>query len=90
MSHILFLYVYSHDEIVVSNGLCHLLCLVMGNAWANENMFTAAEGIIWFRYHNYVASKLHEEHSDWSDEELFQSARKIVVAKFQVEGKVSM
>ncbi|XP_032379057.1 dual oxidase 1 [Etheostoma spectabile] len=54
-----------------------------GNAWANENIFTAAEGIIWFRYHNYVASKLHEEHPEWSDEELFQNARKTVVATFQ-------
>ncbi|XP_070687320.1 dual oxidase 1 [Pempheris klunzingeri] len=56
---------------------------VLGNAWANENVFTAAEGIIWFRYHNYVASKLHEEHPDWSDEKLFQNARKTVVATFQ-------
>uniref|UniRef100_A0A3Q4BDG5 NAD(P)H oxidase (H2O2-forming) n=1 Tax=Mola mola TaxID=94237 RepID=A0A3Q4BDG5_MOLML len=56
---------------------------VLGNAWANENMFTAAEGIIWFRYHNYVASKLHEEHPEWSDEVLFQNARKTVVATFQ-------
>ncbi|KAG8012730.1 Dual oxidase 1 [Nibea albiflora] len=56
---------------------------VLGNAWANENMFTAAEGIIWFRYHNYVASKLHEEHPEWSDEKLFQNSRKTVVATFQ-------
>uniref|UniRef100_A0A3B3DLN3 NAD(P)H oxidase (H2O2-forming) n=1 Tax=Oryzias melastigma TaxID=30732 RepID=A0A3B3DLN3_ORYME len=58
--------------------------LYLGNAWANENMFTAAEGIIWFRYHNYVASKLHEEHPEWSDEELFQNARKTTVATFQL------
>ncbi|KAM3608924.1 uncharacterized protein V6R79_006848 [Siganus canaliculatus] len=56
---------------------------VLGNAWANENLFTAAEGIIWFRYHNYIASQLHEENPEWSDEELFQSARKTVVATFQ-------
>ncbi|KAM7396877.1 hypothetical protein PAMP_019883 [Pampus punctatissimus] len=55
----------------------------LGNAWANENLFTAAEGIIWFRYHNYVASKLYEEHPEWSDEKLFQNARKTVVATFQ-------
>ncbi|TNN87094.1 Dual oxidase 2 [Liparis tanakae] len=55
----------------------------LGNAWANENVFTAAEGIIWFRYHNYVASKLHEEHPEWSDEKLFHNARKTVVATFQ-------
>ncbi|KAI4872124.1 hypothetical protein NFI96_031066 [Prochilodus magdalenae] len=54
-----------------------------GNAWANENIFTVAEGIIWFRYHNYLASQLQEEHPSWSDEELFQNARKRVVATFQ-------
>ncbi|XP_037833973.1 dual oxidase 1 [Kryptolebias marmoratus] len=55
----------------------------LGNAWANENAFTAAEGIIWFRYHNHVAAGLHGEHPEWSDEELFQHARKTVVATFQ-------
>lgn len=65
-----------------------LLHAELGNAWANENTFTAAEGIIWFRYHNYVASELHREHPGWSDEELFQNARKTVVATFQVGGGV--
>ncbi|XP_057693163.1 dual oxidase 1 [Corythoichthys intestinalis] len=55
----------------------------LGNAWANENVFTAAEGIIWFRYHNYLASKMSKEHPQWSDEELFQNAKKRVVATFQ-------
>ncbi|KAI7811828.1 dual oxidase 1 [Triplophysa rosa] len=54
-----------------------------GNAWANENIFSVIEGIIWFRYHNHLASKLHEEHPSWSDEELFQAARKTVIATFQ-------
>uniref|UniRef100_A0A3B4H2Q2 NAD(P)H oxidase (H2O2-forming) n=1 Tax=Pundamilia nyererei TaxID=303518 RepID=A0A3B4H2Q2_9CICH len=62
----------------VAEGLYEL-----GNAWANENVFTAAEGIIWFRYHNQIASKLHNNHPEWSDEELFQNARKTVVATFQ-------
>uniref|UniRef100_A0A3B5MCU6 NAD(P)H oxidase (H2O2-forming) n=1 Tax=Xiphophorus couchianus TaxID=32473 RepID=A0A3B5MCU6_9TELE len=48
-----------------------------------ENLFTAAEGIIWFRYHNYVAAKLHKENPEWSDERLFQNARKTVVATLQ-------
>ncbi len=56
-----------------------------GNAWANENIFTVTEGIIWFRYHNYLASKLYKEHPSWSDEELFQNARKKVIATFQVD-----
>ncbi|XP_051545343.1 dual oxidase 1-like [Myxocyprinus asiaticus] len=54
-----------------------------GNAWANENIFSVTEGIIWFRYHNYLASKLLQEHPSWSDEELFQNARKRVIATFQ-------
>ncbi|ROL46637.1 Dual oxidase 1 [Anabarilius grahami] len=54
-----------------------------GNAWANENIFSVTEGIIWFRYHNYLASKLNKEHPSWSDEELFQNARKRVIATFQ-------
>ncbi|XP_061578582.1 dual oxidase 1 [Cololabis saira] len=55
----------------------------LGHAWANENVFTAAEGIVWFRYHNHVASRLQEQHPSWSDERLFQHARKTVVAAFQ-------
>ncbi|KAJ8407723.1 hypothetical protein AAFF_G00267670 [Aldrovandia affinis] len=54
-----------------------------GNARGNENVFTVAEGIIWFRYHNHLASKLLGQHPSWSDEELFQNARKRVVATFQ-------
>uniref|UniRef100_A0A8C7NF15 NAD(P)H oxidase (H2O2-forming) n=1 Tax=Oncorhynchus mykiss TaxID=8022 RepID=A0A8C7NF15_ONCMY len=55
----------------------------LGNGWGNENVFTMAEGIVWFRYHNYIASRLREKHPSWSDEDLFQSARKTVVATFQ-------
>nr|XP_006628861.1 PREDICTED: dual oxidase 2-like [Lepisosteus oculatus] len=54
-----------------------------GNAWGNENIFTMAEGVIWFRYHNHLAAKLWEEHPLWSDEELFQNSRKRVIATFQ-------
>lgn len=68
---------------------CPISSAVLGNAWANENMFTAAEGIIWFRYHNYVAARLREEHPGWSDEALFQNARKTVVATFQVRRRKS-
>uniref|UniRef100_A0AAY4B5T7 NAD(P)H oxidase (H2O2-forming) n=1 Tax=Denticeps clupeoides TaxID=299321 RepID=A0AAY4B5T7_9TELE len=55
----------------------------LGNGWGNENVFTTAVGIIWFRYHNYLATQLHEQHPAWSDEELFQNARKRVIATFQ-------
>ncbi|XP_030621162.1 dual oxidase 1 [Chanos chanos] len=55
----------------------------LGNAWANENVLTLVEGIVWFRYHNVLALQLREEHPAWSDEELFQTARKWVIATLQ-------
>uniref|UniRef100_A0A8C5UCB1 NAD(P)H oxidase (H2O2-forming) n=1 Tax=Malurus cyaneus samueli TaxID=2593467 RepID=A0A8C5UCB1_9PASS len=55
----------------------------LGSAWGNENPFVQAESIAWFRYHNHVAAALAQEHPKWSDEDLFQHARKRVIATFQ-------
>uniref|UniRef100_A0A674JTR4 NAD(P)H oxidase (H2O2-forming) n=1 Tax=Terrapene triunguis TaxID=2587831 RepID=A0A674JTR4_9SAUR len=55
-----------------------------GNARGNENLFLQAESIVWFRYHNHWASKLAQENPSWSDEDVFQHARKWVVATYQV------
>ncbi|XP_048472995.1 dual oxidase 1-like [Rhincodon typus] len=54
-----------------------------GNARANESPFLQAESIIWLRYHNYWARKFKAEKPNSSDEELFQRARKRVIAIFQ-------
>ncbi|NWX91519.1 DUOX2 oxidase, partial [Nothoprocta pentlandii] len=55
----------------------------LGSAWGNENPFLQAESIVWFRYHNHWATRLSKEHPTWSDEDLFQHARKRVIATFQ-------
>ncbi|NWH91667.1 DUOX2 oxidase, partial [Aegithalos caudatus] len=55
----------------------------LGSAWGNENPFLQAESIVWFRYHNYLATALAQKHPAWSDEDLFQHARKRVIATFQ-------
>ncbi|XP_072004098.1 dual oxidase 1-like [Engystomops pustulosus] len=55
----------------------------LGNAMANESPFIQAVNLVWFRFHNYIAEKLSEKHSDWSDEQLFQTARKWVIAIYQ-------
>ncbi|NWR81407.1 DUOX2 oxidase, partial [Centropus unirufus] len=55
----------------------------LGSAWGNENLFLQAESIAWFRYHNHRAAALAQSHPAWSDEELFQHARKWVIATFQ-------
>ncbi|XP_010715457.1 dual oxidase 2 [Meleagris gallopavo] len=55
----------------------------LGNAWGNENRFLQAISIAWFRYHNYLAAELANDHPSWSDEDIFQHARKRVIATFQ-------
>lgn len=52
----------------------------------NREPFVQALGLLWFRYHNLIAQKLAGEHPHWGDEELFQQARKRVIATYQVSG----
>ncbi|MEJ1278672.1 hypothetical protein NN561_009594 [Cricetulus griseus] len=49
----------------------------------NREPFLQALGLLWFRYHNLCARRLAQEHPDWGDEELFQHARKRVIATYQ-------
>uniref|UniRef100_H0X7P0 NAD(P)H oxidase (H2O2-forming) n=1 Tax=Otolemur garnettii TaxID=30611 RepID=H0X7P0_OTOGA len=49
----------------------------------NRDPFLQALGLLWFRYHNLWAQRLASEHPDWRDEELFQHARKRVIATYQ-------
>ncbi|XP_058150088.1 dual oxidase 2 [Dasypus novemcinctus] len=49
----------------------------------NREPFLQALGLLWFRYHNLCAKKLAGEHPSWGDEELFQHARKRVIATYQ-------
>lgn len=50
----------------------------------NREPFLQALGLLWFRYHNLCAKRLAQEHPHWGDEELFQHARKRVIATYQV------
>ncbi|XP_040348511.1 LOW QUALITY PROTEIN: dual oxidase 1 [Herpailurus yagouaroundi] len=49
----------------------------------NRDPFLQALGLLWFRYHNVWAQRLAREHPRWGDEELFQHARKRVIATYQ-------
>ncbi|XP_059558440.1 dual oxidase 1 isoform X2 [Myotis daubentonii] len=49
----------------------------------NREPFLQALGLLWFRYHNLCAQRLAREHPSWGDEELFQHARKRVIATYQ-------
>ena len=57
---------------------------MLGDERTNQNPALLSLGILFFRWHNKVAMRAQQEHPDWSDEEVFQRARRIVVATLQV------
>ncbi|XP_078056229.1 dual oxidase 1-like [Mustelus asterias] len=69
------------DPATGQHGLQGLLDF--GNARANESPFLRAESIVWSRYHNFLATQLKSQNPTWTDEDLFQNARKRVIATFQ-------
>ena len=54
-----------------------------GDVRANENPALLAMHTLFVREHNSQAAKLAEEHPEWSDEEIYQRARRIVGAEIQ-------
>jgi hypothetical protein len=56
---------------------------VTGDARGNENVELTALQTLFVRNHNTIASKLQKEHPGWSDEQLYQEARKINIAEYQ-------
>lgn len=61
-----------------------------GNPRAMENPFLLSFGVLWFRWHNYLAEEyikmknIPEDELEKYDEQIFNHARKWVVASHQV------
>ena len=56
---------------------------VAGDIRANENPLLLAMHTLFVREHNQICDQLVAEYPDWSDEEIYQKARKIVGAELQ-------
>ncbi|KAI4469864.1 nadph oxidase [Holotrichia oblita] len=56
---------------------------LLGDPRTNQNPALLTLSILFFRYHNYVASQVQKENPDWSDEDIFQKTRRKVVATLQ-------
>lgn len=63
---------------------CYASFSVLGDPRTNQNPAMVTFGILLLRWHNVVAARVHRQHPDWSDEQLFQRARRIVIASLQV------
>jgi hypothetical protein len=54
-----------------------------GDVRANENVELTALQTLFVRNHNFIAGQLQQEHPTWSDQQLYQEARKINIAEYQ-------
>uniref|UniRef100_A0A0N5APC8 NAD(P)H oxidase (H2O2-forming) n=1 Tax=Syphacia muris TaxID=451379 RepID=A0A0N5APC8_9BILA len=56
---------------------------MLGDPRANENPGLLSLGLILYRWHNIQARRIQAEHPTWTDEEVFQAARRWVIATLQ-------
>jgi hypothetical protein len=57
---------------------------IAGDSRANEHIALMSLHVLFLREHNRLADQIAEMNPDWSDEEIFQLARKLVAAQIQV------
>lgn len=58
-------------------------CFRAGDLRVNEQVQLALIHTVWFREHNRIARELERLNPHWSDETLYQEARRIVIAELQ-------
>jgi hypothetical protein len=56
---------------------------VTGDVRGNENVELTALQTLFMRNHNLIASELQAAHPTWTDEQLYQEARKLNIAEYQ-------
>ncbi len=56
---------------------------VAGDSRANEHIALMAMHVLFMREHNRLAEGIQDRNPDWSDEDIYQRARKIVAAQMQ-------
>lgn len=57
--------------------------IVLGDPRTNQNPAVLSFAILFLRWHNTLAHRIKRVHADWSDEDIFQRARRYVIASLQ-------
>jgi hypothetical protein len=65
-------------------GLPNSSLFAAGDIRANENIELTAIQTLFMRNHNRIAAELQKEHPQWSDEQLYQEARKLNIATEEI------
>lgn len=58
-------------------------CFESGDTRANENLHLTSMHVIWARQHNFLASNLHVLNPEWTDDMIFNEAKRILGAQLQ-------
>ena len=58
-------------------------CSLVGDVRGDENIALHSMHTLWVREHNRIATELKKINTRWSEEKLYQEARKIVTAMYQ-------
>lgn len=56
---------------------------LLGDPRTNQNPAFLVMGILFYRWHNYQAARVKEVNPHWNDEDIFQAARRRVIASLQ-------
>jgi dual oxidase len=56
---------------------------VLGDARTNQNPALLSFSILLYRWHNVLAARVQESKPQWNDEDVFQRARRLLVASLQ-------
>ncbi|GFS70288.1 dual oxidase [Nephila pilipes] len=56
---------------------------LLGDPRIHQNPALLSLGVIFHRWHNVMAERVRSQHPDWTDEDIFQRARRMVIATLQ-------
>jgi hypothetical protein len=83
-------YYFSNDQLMALNmandsqAVPNTALFAAGDVRANENIELTAMQTLFVRNHNLIASELQSLHPTWTDEQLYQEARKLNIAEEQI------